>query len=644
MAALLLAPRLLSFVTLGITRISWPWSLDFVEGINLNAVLHLADGGNIYRHNGPDGFLSAPYTPLFYLLNVPFAWLSGPSLASGRAMSFIATILIAGLLGYVVWRASRLLIPAILSGVLWISLGPTIVWSAFYKQDIPAVMLDLAGLAVVASNPAGRRIYVGALLFALAFYTKQSAISAAAATGIWLLLRDWRLGLRFALALGGMVLVPFFVGNVALRGGLWEHLVEYHALPHSDRRWRRAIGRLAGEFWPLLAIYGVALLGLVAALWRRDGKLRDGLSTLWIPVVLYTLLGWASTLSKLGYEGANYNHLLDGLLPTCLLVGLLLAALWRGVANDGRWAIGKTNRIAPRIRVWSAMALSSVGALLVAQALVMAEPQEWYRGGWPSRERDYDMRGMSDLVARTPGDVYSEDAHLLLINGKRVIYDDASTFVPMARIETWDDSLFVQQIRDRRFSLMIFQVGSSRLTDAGVEAFNANYRLKFPGGLEAYEPKVHPDSPQYSLDCTFSRGPDEISLRGYSLAPGVAQNGIKPGDVLRATFYWQPQKPVRESYASYLHVLNEQNEKVAGADNARTGAPMPTEQWASGKVITDTTSIPLPNDLAPGRYRLIAGMYLPTTEGLVGLALACNKGESFGDSVSLGWIEIKKED
>jgi hypothetical protein len=635
---------LVSFVTLGITRITWPWSLDFVEGINLNSVLHLADGGNIYRHNGPDGFLSAPYTPLFYLLNVPFAWLSGSSLASGRTISFVATIIIAVLLGYVVWRATRLVIPAILSGVLWISLGPTIVWSAFYKQDIPAVMLDLAGLAVVASNPTGRRIYIGAVLFALAFYTKQSAISAAAATGIWLLLRDWRLGLRFALALGGMVLVPFFVGNLASRGGLWEHLVEYHALPHSERRWRRAVGRLMGEFWPLLTIYGVALIGLAAALWRRNGRLRDRLSTLWTPVVLYTLLGWASTLSKLGYEGANYNHLLDGLLPTCLLVGLLLAALWRGMANNGRWAIGKTSRIAPHIRVWSAVALWGVGALLVAQALVMAEPQEWYRGGWPSRERDYDMRGMSELVGRTPGDIYSEDAHLLLINGKRVIYDDASTFVPMARIGTWDDSLFVQQIRDRRFSLMIFQVGSSRLTDAGVEAFGANYRLKFPGGLEAYEPKVHPDSPQYSLDCTLSRGPDEISLRGYSLAPGVAQNGLKPGEVLRATYYWQPEKQVRESYASYLHVLNEQNEKVIGADNARTGAQMPTERWESGKVITDTTAIPLPNDLAPGRYRLIAGMYLPTTGGLVGLGLACNKGERFGDSVSLGWIEVKKDD
>src|SRR5688572_21600027 len=229
---LLLAPRLWQFVELGATRAVWPWQLDFVEGINLNATLQLAEGRNIYRINGPEEFISAPYTPLYHILTLPFAWLSGPSLTGGRIITLLSTLGIAALLVYIVRGVTRLwwpglwsICPALVSGALWLSLGPTIVWSTFYKQDITAMMLDLGGLAVIVSGSAGRRVYWAALLFALAFFTKQSAITGAAATGIWLLVRDWRLGLRFGLILGAMVLVPFLVGNALLRGGLWEHWI-----------------------------------------------------------------------------------------------------------------------------------------------------------------------------------------------------------------------------------------------------------------------------------------------------------------------------------------------------------------------------------------------------------------------------------
>src|SRR5688572_21478341 len=180
----LLVPRLWQFGELGVTRAVWPWQLDFVEGINLNATLQLAEGRNIYRINGPEEFISAPYTPLYHILNLPFAWLSGPSLMGGRIITLLSTLGIAALLAYIIRRVTRLWWPGLVSGALWLSLGPTIVWSAFYKQDITAMLFDLAGLAVIISGPAGRRVYWAALLFALAFFTKQSAITGAAASGI----------------------------------------------------------------------------------------------------------------------------------------------------------------------------------------------------------------------------------------------------------------------------------------------------------------------------------------------------------------------------------------------------------------------------------------------------------------------------
>jgi hypothetical protein len=251
------------------------------------------------------------------------------------------------------------------------------------------------------------------------------------------------------------------------------------------------------------------------------------------------------------------------------------------------------------------------------------------------------MRGISDVVAFTPGDIYTEDAYLALRNNKPVIYDDPSTFVPLAEGGGWDDSLLTQALRDRRFSLALLMRGSVRWTDQGEAAFKENYSLKFPGTVDTYEPKLVPDGPQYALGCELSGEADEVSLKGYSLAPGVAQTGVANGDTLRLALYWTVPRALEYSYASFVHVLSEKGDRVASRDNPQTGAATPAEAWEQGKIITDTTAIPLPSDLTAGRYRLVAGMYRTDGGTLLPLVSRCEQGEAYGDAVSLGWIDVK---
>src|SRR5438093_731134 len=80
--------------------------------------LHAAGGPNIYRHHGPDGFLSAPYPPLFYLLSAPFTWITGPSFGPGRAIALVSTVAIAILLVYIVWKITSTWLAGALAGVL----------------------------------------------------------------------------------------------------------------------------------------------------------------------------------------------------------------------------------------------------------------------------------------------------------------------------------------------------------------------------------------------------------------------------------------------------------------------------------------------------------------------------------------------
>src|SRR5205085_10403321 len=103
----------------------------------------------------------------------------------------------------------------LLAGALWLTFSPVMIWAALYTQHILALAFGLAGLVWVMFKPDARRLsfLVGPILFALAFFTKQSAIDAAAAAALWLLLRDLRNGFRFALTLAAMILLPFLAVN-----------------------------------------------------------------------------------------------------------------------------------------------------------------------------------------------------------------------------------------------------------------------------------------------------------------------------------------------------------------------------------------------------------------------------------------------
>ncbi len=333
-----LLPRLLLWAQMSLTFIAWPWQFDLAEGVNLDATVQLAQGHNIYAHNGPDAFTSAPYTPLFYLLNVPATWLFGPSFGFGRAISMLATLGVAILLVYMVRVITTSWSAGVLAGALWLSVSPVIVWSALFTQSTLAPALGFAGLTMTLRYVAPKRddvagraawpLYAAVVLFALAFYAKQTALDAAAATLLWLLIRDPKRGARAALSLAGLILVPFFAANLAFRGGLWEKVISDHALSwNAGRAWRIG-GRLWSEYWPLVVWAGLYVVGSLAGFaWfvrarKSWAAVREALGTPWALALFYFVFAAASVLARIGGDGINYNHLIDLVLPLCLLAGL----------------------------------------------------------------------------------------------------------------------------------------------------------------------------------------------------------------------------------------------------------------------------------------------------------------------------------
>jgi hypothetical protein len=624
--ALLLVPRLVQFVTFSTGLVAWPWQMDYDEGVNLHAAWLLAHGDNIYRPNPPDRFISAPYPPLMYLLTVPTLWLGGLHLLGPRLIVLAGTLAVGGLLVYLVRREGAGWPGAVLAGATWFALTPVIIWSALYKQDMIALALGLGGLAVLQAHPLqGRGRYWALALFALAFFTKQSALAPAAAGVAWLFLRDRRAGLRFGGVLLG-VLVAGFVALLALsRGGFWEHAIVYQTFPWTLDYWRRLMGRLSGEYGAL------TLIGAVVALWGLGGwlrrlrganLLRDNLE-LSLPV-LYALAATGSLMIQAGYAEGNYNHLLDIFPPLIWLLGRALTG-------------ARTARTAPQ---WALVA--GLYVLLLVQVWLPQGPERWYSMiYWPSPARTTEMTRLGALLRDTPGEIYTEDATVVLLTGRPLAYDDPDTIAAMGQRGLWDQSRVVQDLRDRRFPLIFMRHGAYRWSRAGLAAFDDSYEPAFQGSIDIYRPRVYPLGPQYTLGCEMG-SPAELRLAGVSLGPGVALDGIAAGSDLRLALYWDALRPPGD-YATFVHLIDATGQTVAARDNPHSAAGRPTSAWAPGTSVTEITDLPLPAGLAPGTYRLIGGVYSTAGGQFQPVPVACPAAPErrVGDAVDLGAIPVR---
>ncbi len=146
--------------------------------------------------------------------------------------------------------------------------------------------------------------------------------------------------------------------------------------------------------------------------------------------------------------------------------------------------------------------------------------------------------------------------------------------------------------------------------------------------------------------------PDEVRLVRYGLAqPAVTRPAAAtldgrfrlveaktietfwPGQVLPVEIVWQSLAATQTNYQVFLQLLAADGRLAAQHDGPPNGGYTPTSTWAAGQETITRQGLALPPDLAPGRYRLIAGLYDPAS----GLRLAVNAQRDF---IELGPVTI----
>jgi len=117
---------------------------------------------------------------------------------------------------------------------------------------------------------------------------------------------------------------------------------------------------------------------------------------------------------------------------------------------------------------------------------------------------------------------------------------------------------------------------------------------------------------------------DNITLAGFSLN----SDSFEPGDVLSLTLLWQSGGATARPYTVFAHIVDANGDLVTQQDNWPVRGQWPSTCWADGEEITDPLDIHLPEEMVPGAYQLLIGLYdandgrrLPTLDGREGITL-----------------------
>ena len=483
MLAALVGP-LTRFVNTSASWLEYPYARPGSEGLIAYESLLLKHGGDIYSPITPQSFISGPYPPLYYWIaagvmpdNPPD--LTNPSHISsifqpGRTISLFSAIAAAVLLALLVifeggYRAQGRQATAwataagIVGGALFLTLPQTLVWATRFRADMLMAALTAGGLVCVVysvqplqDDPGqnnhiaapkvvghGWSLLLAAVLFSLAFFTKQTAVAGPAAAALYLLLCDWRAGLRWCGLMLGLVALPFAALDIATGHWFYLKMVVYHSLPLVRATFTRLLHfAFWDEEWPLaIAASGYALYRLVQG--ARSFK-SGGACTTPLLVPLFLVVA-AATLPAAGVAGADHNHLLLIGLAVCAGVAALLAALFT-----------HTFSLSPAAN----LALSAAASLLViVYAAVTSAPSPTAYGpdlAFPSPQEQEQLRKIALYVREAQGEVfYTDDTGILAVAGKKTPYDDPFTMTALANSGRWDESALRTMLGKKEFSRLI---------------------------------------------------------------------------------------------------------------------------------------------------------------------------------------------
>jgi hypothetical protein len=118
-------------------------------------------------------------------------------------------------------------------------------------------------------------------------------------------------------------------------------------------------------------------------------------------------------------------------------------------------------------------------------------------------------------------------------------------------------------------------------------------------------------------------------------APPMLVQGapIRPGGVLGLRTFWQVAQPFANDLYIFVHLVDANGGVPAQRDSPPWQGRFPTSSWRAGTMVVDANDVYLPPGLAPGEYRVVIGLFDPSSYARPPVTLD-------GEPVPLGEYEV----
>jgi hypothetical protein len=302
-----------AYLYIALSRLTYPFALEWLEGNSLVEVHRILAGQALYPAPTA-GYVPDGYPPLYFAVSAAAARVFGLSYLPLRLVSLLSSLACFALLARLVQRETGSLAAGTgAAGVFAATYLATDTWFDVGRVDSLFLALSLGGLyAARWMRGTGGAVAVGVLLAAAAL-TKQTALAEGVAV-IAVLMAGPRRRLACVAALTGAAVLGLTTLVLALTSGGWylyyvfEQMAE-HSLSGSGFGW----------FWTaLLSTMGIAACAALAGARRVPPVLLAGCAALAVE-------GYAALV----HHGGGINDVLPAYLAVALLAGL---ALGRGSA------------------------------------------------------------------------------------------------------------------------------------------------------------------------------------------------------------------------------------------------------------------------------------------------------------------------
>jgi hypothetical protein len=310
-----------AYLYIALSRLTYPFALEWLEGNSLVEVHRILSGQPLYPAPTA-GYVPDGYPPLYFAVSAAAARVLGVSYLPLRLVSLLSSLACFALLARLVQRETGSIAAGTgAAGVFAATYLATDTWFDVGRVDSLFLALSVAGLyAARWMRGTGSAIAVGVLLAAAAL-TKQTGL-AEGVTVIAVLMAGPRRRLACVAALTGAAVLGISTLVLALTTGGWYlyyvfELMAQHSLSGSGFGW----------FWTaLLSTMGIAACAALIGARRVPLVLLAGCAAL-------ALEGYAALV----HRGGGINDVLPAYLAVALLAGLALSrgSAWWATSASG---------------------------------------------------------------------------------------------------------------------------------------------------------------------------------------------------------------------------------------------------------------------------------------------------------------------